>query len=170
MVDCKPLASVINGHTALVGTDVRQILESTTSNLESIILNGCLPAGLWTDPVRWARREHNVVADYLCNYAMDHCTTWHHIFSVSLPDCFNVVFHSDGGARPHCGAASWIAEASYFDELAGTWVLKPIAISGVYYETPQSSFTAEALALYHCTNFLKIFSQNRRISRWAFDQ
>merc|ERR1712194_227519 len=58
------------------------------------------------------------------NYAMDHCSTWHHISSITLPESFNVVLHSNGGARPHRGAASWIAEASYFDELASTWVLQ----------------------------------------------
>ena len=35
-----------------------------------------------------------------------------------------------------------------------TWNLQPIALSGVYYEGHVSSFTAEALALYHASAFM----------------
>lgn len=130
-------------------------------------LHNMKPGSLWIDRQRWAGRKHNVVADRLCTWAMAHRTTWRNMFRAALLGSLDVVLHSNSRAHPHWGGALWIAQASYFDRLPGTWLPKPIAISGVYSETLQSSLSAEALALYHSSNCLADLLENHCMSRWS---
>ena len=147
MVDCQPLSDIINGRIPLKCLDLEETLADTLHSVEKMLDCGWQPCGLWTDPVKWVPREHNVVADFLCNYSMDTCKTWHQISDLKLPDQFNLLLHSDGGARRECGSASWVVEAAFYDD--GERKLQLIAMSGTFYQAPVSSFTAEALALYH---------------------
>jgi hypothetical protein len=97
VVDCQPLAEVVNGRAPLHAAELEDCLEQTLRDIEIILDCGWIPSGLWTDPIKWAPRAHNIVADYLCNYSMDHCTTWSHVFNDELPKEFNMLMHSDGG-------------------------------------------------------------------------
>jgi hypothetical protein len=144
VVDCKPLAKIINGQDVLDCMDLVDVVGLTVSNIEFAIDAGWCPNLAWADPVRWLKRQHNVVADALCNYAMDNATTWQETFAPELPKHFNLLIHSDGGSRHHCGAAAWIVEASYWDEDLQGWQLTPLAMSATYYDGTVSSFTAEA--------------------------
>ena len=103
--------------------------------------------------MRWVRREHNVVADFICNFVTGGGRSWQKSYIPTLPEDFNIVVHSDGGARHQCGAASWIAEAVFLNT-AGAWDSEPLAASGVYFNADVTPFAAEALALYNATSFL----------------
>ena len=105
----------------------------------------------------WAPRRHNVVADYLCNVAMDNGSSWSRFEDVVLPGQYNLLMHSDGGSRSTCFAVAWVVEAVFMDEQTGTWKQTLVAMSAAFLETPISSFTAEAFALYQCTTFVKSF-------------
>ena len=106
-----------------------------------------------------APRGHNIVADYLCNYSMDHCTTWSHVFNDELPTEFNMLMHSDGGSRYDCGSAAWVIEAAFRED--DLWKLRPMAIAGTYFDKRVSSFTSEASALYACVAAAKAFILSR---------
>ena len=67
VVDCKPLAGVVNGHSPLIGTEDSDTIAAILCNLEAVVANGWAPNGVWSDPIKWVKREHNVAADYLCN-------------------------------------------------------------------------------------------------------
>ena len=155
IVDCRSLAGIVNGLTPLYNDGLQECFESMLSNLEGLLEEGRFSSGLWNDPVKWAPREHNIVADYLCNYTMDHQKNWHQVYAECLPADFNLLVHSDGGARATCGAAAWIVEACFLE--GDTFVTRPVASSGVYLDGRISSFDAEAWALYHAVAFCKTF-------------
>ena len=155
VVDCKPLSDVINGHCTLECEEVRSVIEITLQNLEEAIDAGWVPSTFCSDPVRWVKRDHNVVADALCNRAMDCKTNIQTTFEPETATRFNILVHSDGGSRPGCSSSAWIAEAVSWDEAAARWKRTTLATSATYCDTSVSSFVAEALALYHATCFFK---------------
>ena len=126
--------------------------------MESLVDMCWLPSGAISDPIRWVRKEQNVVADYLWNCSMDNRQTWQHMLATDIRKDVNLIFHCDGGARQTCGAAAWIVHAAYWDE--GCWKSKVVAFSATYFAGVVSSFTAEALALCSCSFFAKDFIQN----------
>ena len=155
IVDCKPLAEVINGHAHLFADELENIVDGTLSNIEYLLDSKWMPSGLRSDPIRWAPRASNVVADYLGNHSMDSCKAWQEVFDVTLPKEYNLILHIDGGARKTCGSAAWIVEATFLDD--GVWKMLPIAMSATYCNGKVSSFTAKALAPYYATSFLQCF-------------
>ena len=98
--------------------------------------------------------SYTTVVQY-CNHAIDHCKTFQEVFSPELPERFNLLIRSDGGARASCGASAWIAEAVFWKEDAGRWERRKLDFAGAYFGCSVSSFDAEALALYHATSFIK---------------
>ena len=133
-------------------------MEKTVASLHDILSKGWCPSGLVTDPICWARRSHNIVADYLCNYAMDHKQNLHETFQVALPEKFHIIIHSDGGARKDCASAAWVVELTTYDQTSCQWQVQTLAYSASYFDAWTSSFTAEALALYQAVSFISIFS------------
>ena len=150
-------ADVINGHMKLKCDELKDTIEKTVSKLENMLNCKWWPSGIWTDPVRWAPRKHNIVADYLCNYCMDHEQNLHETFCETLPEKFNIVVHSDGGARATCASAAWIVEATFWEAEARQWQVQPIAYSATYINNWVSSFTTETMALYQAVDFVSIF-------------
>ena len=98
------------------------------------------------------------MADFLANYTMDSKQTWTDVFEwplaeATLDQC-NLVIHSDGGTRHgRCSAAAWVVEAVLV--VHGVWISELIAMGGTYFDSPISSFCAEALALEECTLLVK---------------
>jgi len=162
VVDCKPLADVINGHTKLQCDELRDTVEKMVSKLGDIVECNWLPSGLWTDPVRWAPRKHNIVADYLCNCSMDYQKSLHETFSVVMPRNFNIIVHSDGGARTTCASAAWVAEITSWQAETREWQVQTLAYSATYINSWVSSFTAETMALYQAVDFVSSFISKLR--------
>ena len=154
VVDCKPLADVINGHIKLECEELKDTIEKTVTRLAGILDVKWRPSGILTDPVRWASRKHNIVADYLCNFAMDHQKTFHEVCPIRLSQNFNLIVHSDGGARADCAAAAWVVEATSWRAEAGEWQVQTLAYSATYINSWTSSFTAEAMTLYQAVDFV----------------
>ena len=160
IVDCTPLCDVACGYSPLAHTssELKPMFERITENLAWMCCHGWFPPARWEDPVAWKRRHLNEIADYLVNFTMDSGTSWSREFdwpfrNVTLTDC-NLVAHADGGTRANKSSASaWVVEAGVF--IDGQWSYKPIAMSGTYFESPISSFTAETAALAECTTFVK---------------
>ena len=70
-------------------------MKSSVDNLARLYESGWQPPQPCADPIAWQKPERNLVADWLCNYSMDH-----------LEDVmgFNLLVHSDGAhthTQPH---------------------------------------------------------------------
>ena len=121
-----------------------------TTRMFDLIDTGWIPHTAVSDPVLWRRREHNQIADFLVNHAMDTRSSWMTEVPPAIPDFTildaNIVCHSDGGTRAgSCSAAAWILEAIVSrDGFTHTFT---IASRGIFLDSPVSSFTAEAIAL-----------------------
>ena len=158
IVDCKPLQQVACGACLLLSSNLKCTFESITGNFAAILGKGWLPARAWDDPVIWKRRNENVIADYLANHTMNIRKSWFEVFDWPFEghrvDECNLLVHSDGGTRCNrCSSAAWIVEVCVFQQ--GRWFRKPLAISGTYFDSPISSFTAECVALEECSIFIK---------------
>ena len=105
-----------------------------------------MPPSTRSDPIRWEHREHNKVADYLCNLTMDvkRCT-WRETRNADILLESNLVIFSDGGTRAECSASAWVLCAAIKEATI------PILAGGIYFPQPISSFTAEAIALEKAT-------------------
>ena len=134
------------GHTALWNFDFGPVVSRINHNIVDLITEGFLPPSARCDPVRWEKREHNKVADYLCNMTMDskRCT-WRDVRHTVAPQSCNFLAFSDGGTRSTCSASAWIICAVLEDKTI------PMVAGGIYFEQPISSFTAEAIALEKAT-------------------
>ena len=64
MVVCQPLSDIINGRIPLKYQDLEEALAATLHHVEKMLEYRWLPSDLWTDPVKWDPREHNVVVDF----------------------------------------------------------------------------------------------------------
>ena len=146
VVDCKPLQAVVSGDIALSCDVARPTLEQIVSNLARLFDAGWQPPRSWHNPVVWHRREKNVIADFLCNRAMDLGETWVETFDWPFPgrglsEC-NLLVHSDGGTRRgKCSPSGWVAELTILDN--ALWVRRKLAQSGTFFNHPVSAFTAE---------------------------
>lgn len=153
VVDCQPLQRLVCGQTALLNDHLRPLLHRVLDNLAEIVGFGFLPPVASNDPVLWAKREHNSVADHLCNKTMDNMQgSWREERQVNCRRGDNVVIFSDGGTRSTCSASAWVL--CVFLDRNGEKKLIPVVAGGLYFEKPISSFTAEAIALEHATQEL----------------
>ena len=103
------------------------------------------------DPVLWAKRDRNSVADYyLCNHIMDtlQCA-WSEVRDPDDLPKGNVVVFSDGGTRTDCSASAWVLC------VLQNGVLVPKVAGGLFFKPPISSFAAETIALEQATEELK---------------
>ena len=150
VVDCKPLAEVVGGHTPLRADSLLPVLERITDAMFQLISIGWTPATCIADPVMWHRRESNQIADFLANFTMESGESWLKEIAPTVRDFSpceaNFICHSDGGTRKgSCSAAAWVVEASVVRDNRRHTL--PLAFRGIYFSTPVSSFTAEAVAL-----------------------
>ena len=76
ITDCKPLAGVVNGTTALTDQRLAPMFERITSNIFKVIQSGWRPARDIDDMICWQQGAWNVRADYLANYTMDERKSW----------------------------------------------------------------------------------------------
>ena len=90
---------------------------------------------------------------------MDHKQNLHETFQVTLPEKFHLIIHSDGGARKDCASAALVVELTAYDQSSGQWRTQTLAYAASYFDSWTSSFTAEALALYHAVTFIHNFSK-----------
>ena len=65
-----------------------------------------------------------------------------------------ILVYSDGGTRPECSASAWMLGIASAECDKG---LKPMIVSGIYFQTPSSFFLAEAIALENATKELASF-------------
>ena len=63
VVDCQPLQRLACGHTGLLNEQFRPPLYRIVDNLAEFIAQGLLPPSSAADPVLWAKRHRNSVAD-----------------------------------------------------------------------------------------------------------
>ena len=157
IVDCQPLADVMNGKAPLKAPGLAPVFERLTSRLFDMLQSGW---GLHTqtaDPISWQRRSFNKVADYLLNYTMDSGCDWLQIFDVPVSDfrasMANFMCHSDSGTRQgSCSGIGWHIEALISQD--GAQRTFPVAVGGKFMKTPISSFTTQLLALDDVINHL----------------
>ena len=170
ITDCKPLADVISGHTALKTEDLAPMFSRITSNLFSMLSMGWSPPRLVGDPVVWHRREFNKIADYIVNHTMDAKRSWHQKFMPQVHNFniaeANLIIHTDGGTRAgQCSASAWYVEACVIrDGHAHTF---PLAMAGTFLVNPVSSFLSESVALDESTEFIIQLLQNIWSTRGA---
>ena len=148
ITDCKPLAGVVNGTTALAAPSLGPVFARTTQSLFNIMEYGWRPAQDADDMVLWHRRDWNIRADYLVNHTMDERRSWYQLFPTDSLDMdqTNLLIHSDGGTRAgSCSAAAWCVEA--VTRRGPMECTRLLIIAGTFISDPVSSFTAEALAL-----------------------
>ena len=150
VVDCRPLAQIMNGQAPLKTPTLAPIFERMTQNIFELLGAGWTPECQVADPVLWQRREHNEIANHIVNAAMDAKADWYKRFDPPFVDFkineANFICHSDGGTRGElCSAIGWIVECIVFRN--GTFHQFPYAIAGTFLKDPVSSFLAEAMAL-----------------------
>ena len=154
IVDCQPLAQILNGEAPLQQSALQPVFERMTRNLFQMISAGWSPYCLSASPVAWHRREYNKVADYIVNHTMEKREDWmhsrHHDTNLGIG---NFICHSDGGTRQGtCSAAGWIIEAVVQE--SGQSLQLPIAMSGKYLPGHVSPFTAELIALDEAISYM----------------
>ena len=133
-----------------------ELLGGIVDNLARLYDSGWQPPQPYADPIAWQKREHNLVADWLCNYTMDCKRSWETTFkNEHLEDGmgFNLLMHSDGGSRATSAAAAWIVKTMRYDPVNKQCVTLPLAMAGSYFDSKLSSFEVESIALRFCTNF-----------------
>ena len=87
---------MVNGVVDLNTGDLLSAFDRLVTNIELLIGCGWQPSSEGTCPVKWSCTNHNTVADYLCNYAMDHGTFWSSSADMELLQDFKLLIHSDG--------------------------------------------------------------------------
>ena len=80
VVDCQPLAEIMNGKSPLQTPELTPAFERMTRRLFQVLDAGWHVNAQCNDPVVWHRREYNRIADYLVNYTIDLGADWHHAF------------------------------------------------------------------------------------------
>ena len=161
VVDCLPLADVMNGRTKLLTPELEPAFNRMSSYLFGLIEAGWLPPSTALDYVIWRKRCFNKIADYIVNYTMDTKRSWHQKFIDGSQgweaDEVNLVVYSDGGTRANsCSAGAWYIEAHF--EKRGKPTVMPVAMAGTFLETPVSSFTAEIIGLDEAVSFVSAFT------------
>ena len=163
VVDCKPLAEVMNGIIPLRTACLNPVFERMTRRMFSLLGVGCHTSTPTADPVFWHRRDYNKIADFLVNYAMDNTSDHFEEFPDTLEALANsganFLCHSDGGTRgSKCSGIGWCVDAIITDRDQTSLV--PLARGARYLSEPVSSFTAETLALDEATRYLSEFVLN----------
>jgi len=103
--------------------------------------NGILQPGIQSSSTSY-NTMYNVLHECFCISAVE--------FS---PGEANFLCHSDGGTRgDSCSAIGWIIEAYVVKE--DMRHIFPVAMSGKFFDSPISSFTAEAIALDEASGYL----------------
>ena len=98
--DCQPLEQISCGHVPLLNAEYRPLLQRTLANLADVVAYGRWPPTMRCDPVVWAKREFNTVADFLSNLSMDvRKDSWREVKRGPVSRNSNVVVFSDGGTR-----------------------------------------------------------------------
>ena len=120
---------------------------------------GLLPPSSAADPVLWAKRDRNSVADHLCNRTMDtlRCA-WSEVRDSDVDPLGNAVIFSDGGTRSDCSASAWVLC------ILQNGILVPRVAGGLYFNPPISSFAAETIALEKATDELRAWLARARCS------
>lgn len=143
VVDCKVLADLLSGITALCNEEQRPLFIRLARDIASFHSKSWVPRLAVGNYVEWRPREYNGQADHWCNVAMD---TRSGAFKVNVAQVkagiakgINVRLYSDGGARRGDGLAAlaWIV---YIGEECAGYSFS--VLPGV-----RSSFVAESLAL-----------------------
>ena len=83
-------------------------------------------------------------------------------FSLFLRPHFNILVHSDGGARTNCSSAAWVAEIASWEAETGELRVETLAYSATYINCWISSFIAEAMAPYQAEDFVSNFIWKHR--------
>ena len=123
IVDCQPLCEVLNGDAVcdckLDGGVTRPILAEAAAHFDALLSSGWRPQRSSDNFVHWRKREHNKLADYICNRTMDEARDWQWQSPELLAtlagtgrkgiNCRLLGF-SDGGRHENRGgaAAAWI--------------------------------------------------------------
>ena len=162
IVDCKPLADILNGKAPLKAPGLAPIFDRMTKMLFELILRNWSPHDCIADPITWQRREHNKKADFIVNHTMDRKQDWKREFQPPFSDFTlrdaNLICHSDGGTRGEaCSAAGWIIEASVTRD--GAISIFPLVWCGKYFAEPLSSFLAEAIAVEDMITYISELTQ-----------
>ena len=110
-------------------------------------------------PENWRRGEHNQIADYLANRAMDERRSFSDEYEWPFPGMAlnrcNFIAHSDGGSRLDCSASAWVIEVGVW--VGAAWEYRVLARAGTFFERRISSFAAECIALEACVTRMKAF-------------
>ena len=148
IVDCLPLAAVVNGQTSLANPSLEPVFGRITRNLFAMLDRGWKPSRDIDDAIVWQPREFNKMADFLVNYTMDERKSWAKVFPerADVSPEANFLVHADGGTREgRCSAAAWCIEAVHVR--GQTQARSVVLIAGTFISDPVSSFLAETIAL-----------------------
>ena len=133
VVDCQPLAQILNGTAPLKAIEMQPTFERMTAKLFGLLDAGWNPHESIADPIIWHGRENNKIADFIVNMCMDNRSDW----SQACPppvSCFEadgciILCHTDGGTRANsCSATGCFIEAVM--ERDGYQHVFPIAMFG----------------------------------------
>ena len=105
------------------------------------------------EPIVWAERSKNQLADTLCNRATDSQRSREKCQTRPGPNasCASVVSLSDGGRRsPTCSASAWALAVGTQSPSSRAWSYVPPAAGGSFHAGDVSPSPAEALALEAC--------------------
>ena len=115
MVDCQPLAMVLNGETPWSNDWGGSEIHYTCNTLRQwVVRRG--PLDLLAKPVEWRGRELNKMVGFISNKSMDTKSSWT-VLAVNATElaasAVGIICFTDGGYRPKSGlaAAGWIVVA-----------------------------------------------------------
>ena len=159
VVDCKALADILSGHAGLSDNFFRPMFVRMARIIAKLFGAGWHPRRDTCSYIEWRPRRYNVVADYLCNAAMDQqCARgWFDKGKFEHAVCAGSHLHlySDGGLRKgHCGSTGWVLYSVH--ACGNEWLLTMLAWRTLFLEdaTLRSSFQCESLALEDALQFL----------------
>ena len=145
IVDCQPLAQIVNGDMKCGSSAAENVLSRTTDLVEQLIRDG---REMEAKPIEWRPRHMNQMADHMVNQALDAKTSgekwWGRKGEPPGMKGIPLTLFVDGGVRQNsrAGAAGW-----YLVGTVGPEVLE-VACGSMYYgPMVLSSFMAEARAL-----------------------
>jgi len=159
IVDCQGLANVMAGHALLTEPACRPLFVRLARRLAILIRAGWLPRADVGSYIEWRPRRFNVVADYLCNAAMDQQQSSQFVDEQQLSRAVSSQSHlqlfSDGGLRPgDCAATGWILYS--VSRCSEEWLWAVLAWKTQFLEDAciKSSFQVESMALDDAGQFL----------------
>ena len=149
VVDCQPLASVLNGETSWTDDTNQDIGKEVVNQIYTWTSRHGLD-NLRAQPVVWRQREKNKVADYLARKAMHTKTSWCNIDSNAaalIAQAAGIIFFSDGGFRPgkNEASAAWLVVSVVTRPTRQCFV---IAEGAIFDAQLRNSFCAELMAIH----------------------